>query len=958
MELAQNAVDAAAPDPVRLLVALTGDTLRVANSGRPLSADGVAALASLRASAKRGQTGAVGRFGVGFAAVLAVADRIDVGSRGAGSVRFDRARTADAVRELAAPDLLTELEHREGHVPALRLPFAGPPLAVPDGYSTLVELTLRDPTAAQFAQTLIATLDPTLPLVLPGLGEITLHTPAGTRIVHCHWQADRAELDGIEWLLAETTVPLDPALFAERPTEERRRAQAGGHRLVVRALARRDAGALPAGAPAVLRAPQPTDDPLTLPVLISAPVPLDDTRRRAQPGPLTDLLLASAGELVAALATRVDDPLPLVPTGLAAGEVDATVRAAALRALVDAPLFPGDRRAAEVVVADLGPASGPAADLLGGVLAELLPAGWASPAKAAALATLGVRRWDTAALVEALSGLDRPAPFWHDVYDALADAADHDALAALPVPLADGRRVTGARGTVFAGQDLAPVVQELAALADELADAGADAADELRLRVVDPAAEHPLLLRLGARHADSADLLDVLGAAVEDSHDLPDTLRRRLSSVVLDLVGRLDLAPGALPWLADLPLPDASGRLRPAGDLVHPDSPLRPLLRPDAGLGVLDAVTAASRRMDVWAAAGVLYGFVVERTEGVALDPGADTGLPDEGDYHADLLARGPRLPVLDELVAIRDLDLVDDWPAALPLLAADPEARAAILAPASLGGDPAPSYPRWWLGRHPLFDGLTAAETLLPGADPLLAGLYEPAPPDQDPVLLAALGARRDLVAILDDPAAAADLADRLGDPARPVSRAQARALYAALGRHLGALEHPPEPPLTVRAVRAGELVVVATAQAVLVDAPDLLPLVDAPVLPAPASCARQLHRVLGVPLASAVTDVTLSGHGEARPVPLDGPWPATYRHVPELCANGRPIGWRVADGVVSARDHAALARALAWVAGHWEWRHALAERLRPDSDPTLLDAEDDLDDPQPPSPGVAGLR
>src|SRR5829696_10507254 len=76
VELAQNAADAAARAgvPGRLRLELAGDTLRAANTGAPLDADGVQGLATLRASAKRNDPGTVGRFGVGFAAVLAVSD--------------------------------------------------------------------------------------------------------------------------------------------------------------------------------------------------------------------------------------------------------------------------------------------------------------------------------------------------------------------------------------------------------------------------------------------------------------------------------------------------------------------------------------------------------------------------------------------------------------------------------------------------------------------------------------------------------------------------------------------------------------------------------------------------------------------------------------------------------------------------------------------------------------------
>src|SRR5437763_5756070 len=73
VELAQNAADAAARAgvPGRLRLELVGEILRAANTGAPLDADGVSGLASLRASAKRDEAASVGRFGVGFAAVLA-----------------------------------------------------------------------------------------------------------------------------------------------------------------------------------------------------------------------------------------------------------------------------------------------------------------------------------------------------------------------------------------------------------------------------------------------------------------------------------------------------------------------------------------------------------------------------------------------------------------------------------------------------------------------------------------------------------------------------------------------------------------------------------------------------------------------------------------------------------------------------------------------------------------------
>src|SRR3954452_20822670 len=74
VELAANAADAAvaAGVPGRIRFELRDGYLLVANSGAPLDAEGVQSLSTLRASTKRAPGAAIGRFGVGFAAVLAV----------------------------------------------------------------------------------------------------------------------------------------------------------------------------------------------------------------------------------------------------------------------------------------------------------------------------------------------------------------------------------------------------------------------------------------------------------------------------------------------------------------------------------------------------------------------------------------------------------------------------------------------------------------------------------------------------------------------------------------------------------------------------------------------------------------------------------------------------------------------------------------------------------------------
>ena len=78
---------------------LQGNELQVANTGAPLTAAGVAALASLRASAKRETVSSVGHFGVGFTAVLSWSRAPRVVST-TGGVRFDGTETRASIAQL------------------------------------------------------------------------------------------------------------------------------------------------------------------------------------------------------------------------------------------------------------------------------------------------------------------------------------------------------------------------------------------------------------------------------------------------------------------------------------------------------------------------------------------------------------------------------------------------------------------------------------------------------------------------------------------------------------------------------------------------------------------------------------------------------------------------------------------------------------------------------------------
>ncbi len=860
VELAQNAADAAQRTgaPGHLRVTVDAGELRAANTGAPLDSAGVAALAALRASAKR-EGSSVGRFGVGFAAVLGVTDEPRVVSR-SGGVVFSAQRTAQAVA--CHPALRAELRRRGGRPPVLRLvwPAEGDP---PPGFDTEVRLPLRPGTEPDALLTAFADEAGDLLLALPWLHRIDI----GDRVLRREGE--------------------DPVLVHDGPGQRRWRVVRRAGLLPTAALAGLGAEArpewslcwaLPVGpdgvpvplAGEVLHAPTPTAERLTLPARLIGTVPVDSSRRHVHPGPAADLLLHNAAqaypELAAALAP--DQRTALVPApGFPAGEIDAALRDAVLAALRHARWLP-DASGGQAVPVDALVLDMPLpqlAELLADVTPNLLDAELAAPRHAAALTALGVTRLRPAAISELLAGLDRPPSWWQRCYVALAplldaDPAAREELGALPVPLADGRTVTGPRGVL-------------------LGDVGAAVTTELRL--VHPDAVHPLLERLGARPVGPAELLDALRPAVErsvdDAEDGVDVtgLARAALSLAGQMAGRLAQPAGARPWLGALALPDDTGQPRRADELVAPDGALRGLLAPDAPLGVLDRAVAAEQPAAALRAVGVLDSFAV-----------LDDPHPQRPDHDLDgeelwwdQTGGDPPAPLL----AVRDLELVDDgcWPAALRRIAADPAGLAALRQP---GG-----YTSWWLARHARLSGHPPPHWRLAGAVGL-EGLYDVVPVcDTGEALLAAAGVRTGLS--ITGTADAADLLARLADPARTVTPATVHAAHAALvGADLDPAEL--EPPARVRAVTGD---VVDAEAAMVLDAPWL-----AAVLPVGQLVSggdpNTLADLLDLPLASE----------RVTPELLDADAGATVRwtELVEVVAVCAAAGLAVPDGAVRLHE------------------------------------------------------
>lgn len=900
-----------------------------------------------------------------------------------GGVRWSLAEARELASETArhSPGLGDEIRRRDGHVPLLRLPFAAEGTA-PDPYDTAVILPLRDPAAEDLAERLLQNLDDALLLALPGLEEVVVEIGDDEvrtlrRRADEHGAVIEDSRDGTtRWRTVARHGALEPALLADRPVEERLRP----HWSVTWAVPvdADGAPARPRTSP-VVHAPTPSDEPLGVPALLIASLPLDTTRRHAAPGPLTGFIVERAADAYAELlaAWRPVDAgiIDLVPGPLGKGELDGSLRQAILERLPRTaflpPAAPQDTAVPETPVdwpdAGTGSAENPAAlrprdaevvegagaetvSVLAEVLPSLLPAGLERRAE---LRTLGVARVPLTEAVDRLAGLEKDPGWWRRLYDSLA-GVDPDRLSGLPVPLADGRTTIGPR------QVLLPIPD------DDRTAASPDTLARLGLKVAHPDAAHPLLEKLGALPATPRAVLTTpqvraaVAASLDDEgggwdEDAPDT--EELADTVLALVRGAGLEPGDEPWLGALALPDEEGELVPAGELVLPGSPFAQVMREDE-LAFVDAELAERWGEQPLAACGVLANFTLVRATDVVLDPDEleprdsdfaepdDAGLLDAVDvWCEDVLDRLPDTPVppvATEIVAVRDLDLVDDerWPQALALLSQPPlrdalTQQVRLLLPDGTHETVRP-YTAWWLRGHPVLDGRRPAGLRSAGGDPLLHGLYDAADASgfEDEQVLRALGVRTSVAALLDEPGGAAELLDRLADPDREVSGAQLHALYGALA------DLDPEQvtlPDELRAVVDGQVTVVDAADAMVVDSPDLLPFTGGvPLLPVRPARAAELAELFQVRRLSESVTGEVDSEGAEHDVPepvrvLLGPaTPASYVEHEELVVDGVELDWRrTRDGVLHAATLEGVAAALAWAAGQWPRRFEVAALL-----------------------------
>lgn len=955
VELAQNAADAAGSDGV-LRVELVDGELRAANIGAPLTADGVAALSSLRASAKRDDE-SVGRFGVGFAAVLAVSDAPRVLST-SGGVAFSADRTREEVAALKVP--AEELAARGGAVPVLRLAW---PLsdAPPEGFDTEVRLPLRDDVDADALRDSLVVQVPDLLLALPALREIRIGDSAWRRE---DLGEDRVAVHGPErtewWLLHRSSGRLPSSALAGQAAEQRWH----GGWWVCWALPLDADGSPIAQRSDVLHAPTPTEERLSVPARLLASVPMEPDRRRVAASAATDSVLVHAAEcypdLVLKLAPRDRPalvPLPEFPLS----DVDDKVRQAVVDRLRVAAWLPeadgGDvaPHAARV----LDHASPDLVALLSDVVPGLLIPELSEGRYRRAMNVVEVARLGAADIVDAVSGMDRPASWWYRLYDALdpverADTRTRDDFSALPVPLADGRTATGPRNVLITDGDSDPDPGEALSRLDISG-----------LRITAPEAAHPLLERLGARRAGAVELLDAppLAEAVERSVATAQAGEdvSGLAEAVLYLVG----AASARDWMGALALPDADGEVRRADELLLPDAALHDVLDPDAvgedaPLGVLHADVAQRWSRELLRSVGVLDTFAVVAEEEPA-DP--YDALADVERWWAEREAAQPDQWPPARFVGVRDLDLVADdaWPQAIRLLASQADTLDALREP---GG-----YSSWWIARFATLGGQEPQYWRLPHAE-ALEGLYDPVPDvglTDEQLRLA--GVREQLR--IDDSADAADLTQRLGESGRKVRAGTALRAHRALADAVacGVVDaRNAEPPRTVRSVSGA---VVGAERAVVLDEPWLIGVFEAPLVVAGGSPdefdAEALAELFDISLASEQGPMRVDGGhaggdasdsagavtqqwGDVGRVPgacelLGVPVPAGEVTLQDGLTVHTPTGehavhwWVDETGVMYAeRTPDGLGRALAWAADRWSERFALTALLADPEAVTLL--------------------
>ena len=212
-ELIQNADDAMGEttDEKKVRFELNGDTLLVANTGRPVDQEDVRALCTMSYTTKDAsgeQEAPIGHKGRGFSSVLDLTEKPQVFSTGI-SFEFDRERSRECIAEVVEELDEWSWSAIDG-IPLMRLPF--PPEKVPDRaeelledeYNTVFRFELKRPALRKNAIDAISDLDRHTAVFLQNLEELEISLDGSTE----RWEIDRQHkpLDSETTSLEFTTV--------------------------------------------------------------------------------------------------------------------------------------------------------------------------------------------------------------------------------------------------------------------------------------------------------------------------------------------------------------------------------------------------------------------------------------------------------------------------------------------------------------------------------------------------------------------------------------------------------------------------------------------------------------------------------------------------------------------------------------------------------------------------------
>ena len=937
VELLQNASDAATSGgrPGQVAIQLTEAELLVSNTGAHLTTEGVASLASLRASAKREPSGTVGHFGVGFAAVLAVSNEPVVAST-SGVIRFSKTATRALVIDEAS--LADELTRRADELPILRLPFVAD-ASPADGFTTTVTLPLV-PGAYQDVQQMLEQIDALTLLALPGIGTLSITIDDRSRVLSL--TRDGSDVKVVEgetttrWHVRDAVVGLPTALASKLPVEERARSH---YRITWALPIDVNVHAPELVSPRRVHAPTITDEQLDLPATLIADLPLDPSRRRVRSGDVTlHLLRKAASEYADLVAERAASEgrtaLALIPEPGFHGEVDALLRAEIRDELVRRPLLRSATNPERLLTGSeatvVRSTNNELVMRLATAIPDVVDSRWSAARQA--LQLLAPRELTVADALDLLIDARESPEWWLELYSAL-EGEDPATLAGLPILLTDGSLTRDIRGAV-----------DLSGETSLLATESANSLESLGLKVIHTGVAHPLLFRLGASSGDPEQLFSHPAVLARVKHADDDDEMLEVAGAALSLIDLLPVqSQSQAPMLSGLKLPCLDGYFRDASECVVPDSPLAKLLAEDDA--VIDVARLGDVRSESLEMVGALTSLTVRRHFEVPFEPDVIAAVFADGDQWVrdgmDLLSdEAPHDSALGGIVAevqvVAGLDLVADhlWAETKAVLN-DPDVRRAIVTRTEvlIGGRRhfLPSPAAWWLREAPVFSPMTPTEVRLDGDDRLAGLLPEVAPAGLANDVLAAIGVRvrlEDWLAEFDGPG---EVLDKLAQPDTHVDASSLVSIYVALAQ----VEEKnwPDPPTKLRVPRGSGTVLMEASDVIVVGCPHHRPLYEESALFGPAELAEILEvKSSAQQLAGVQIDTTDTA---ARAVPeevrdLVPDAPTTYFEHDRLVVDGVEVPWWVDEaGAVHASTTDGLARGLAWSAGQWQRRWELAALL-----------------------------